>query len=122
MYEVSFFDDDTEDFRVEELLGEGSYAKVYKWVERKSQTVFALKEFDEKHNEYDDKAIQDEVTIWKGLDHPNIVTLHASFTTGKYFYFVLEFVDGGNLFDLMMQQETYPEKEAASIFKQVGMY
>lgn len=120
MYEISFVDDDEEDFRIEELVGEGSFAKVYRCVERKSQTVFALKEFDEKQEDYDEKVIQQEVAIWQGLDHENIVTMHASFSTGKYLYFVLEFVEDGNLFNVMMNRDKHSEKEAASILKQVS--
>ena len=41
------------------------------------------------------------------------------FTTGSYMYFVLEYVDGGSLFNHMMQRHKYSEKEAANIMKQV---
>ena len=122
MYEISFVDDDLEDFRIQDLLGEGSFAQVYKCVETKSQTVFALKEFDTKHKEFDEKTVEQEVLVWTDVIHENIVRLYASFTTGSYMYFVLEYVDGGSLFNHMMQRHKYSEKEAANIMKQVGFY
>ena len=122
MYEISFVDDDLEDFRIQDLLGEGSFAQVYKCVETKSQTVFALKEFDTKHKEFDEKTVEQEVLVWTDVIHENIVRLYASFTTGSYMYFVLEYVDGGSLFNHMMQRHKYSEKEAANIMKQVRFY
>lgn len=121
MYEISFVDDDYEDFRIQDLLGEGSFAQVYKCVETKSQTVFALKEFDTKHKEFDEKSVEQEVLVWTDVIHENIVRLYASFTTGSYMYFVLEYVDGGSLFNHMMQRHKYSEKEAANILKQVKL-
>lgn len=122
MYEISFVDDDYEDFRIQDLLGEGSFAQVYKCVETKSQTVFALKEFDTKHKDFDEKSVEQEVVVWTDMIHENIVRLYASFTTGSYMYFVLEYVDGGSLFNHMMQRHKYSEKEAANIMKQVRFY
>lgn len=119
MYEISFADEDQEDFRIQDLLGEGSFAQVYKCVETKSQTVFALKEFDTRHKEFDEKAVEQEIDVWSDVIHENIVRLYASFTTGSYMYFVLEFVEGGSLFNHMMQRHKYSEKEAANIVKQV---
>lgn len=121
MYEISFVDDDQEDFRIQELLGEGSFAQVYRCVETKSQTVFALKEFYTRHKEYDESAVQREIEVWSDVIHENIVRLYASFTTGSYLYFVLEFVDGGSLFNHMMQRQKYSEKDAANIMKQVRL-
>ena len=122
MYEISFADEDQEDFRIQDLLGEGSFAQVYKCVETKSQTVFALKEFDTRHKEFDEKAVEQEIDVWSDVIHENIVRLYASFTTGSYMYFVLEFVEGGSLFNHMMQRHKYSEKEAANIVKQVTFY
>ena len=121
MYEVSFANDNEEDFRIQELLGEGSFAQVYKCVETKSQTVFALKEFDTKHKDFDENVVQQEITVWSDVIHENIVRLYASFTTGAYMYFVLEYVEGGCLFNQMLQRHKYSEKDAANIIKQVNV-
>lgn len=121
MYEVSFTDDDQEDFRIQELLGEGSFAQVYKCVETKSQTVFALKEFDTRHKHFEENAVQQEIAVWSDVIHENIVRLYASFTTGAYMYFVLEYVEGGSLFNHMLQRHKYSEKDAANIVKQVKL-
>jgi serine/threonine protein kinase len=122
MYEVPFSNDNEDaepDFCVLDLIGEGSFAQVFKCVERKSQASFALKEFDTSKEGYDHTIVQQEIKLWKGLEHENIIKLYANFRTGKYLYFVMEFLEGGNLFNDMMSRHRYSEKEGAGITRQV---
>ena len=111
-----------EDFRIEELLGEGSFAQVYKCTERRLNTVFALKEFDTTKKEYDKNVVEDEIEIWKEVSHESIVKLYSTFRVGNYLYFVMEYMSEGNLFEHMTQRHKYSEKEAASIMKQVRFH
>ncbi|XP_032234562.2 calcium/calmodulin-dependent protein kinase type II subunit gamma isoform X2 [Nematostella vectensis] len=112
-------EEDEPDFCIQDLLGEGSFAKVYKCIERKTQAPFALKEFDTKNEEYDEGTVQTEIKIWKDLQHDRIVRLYASFRTGKYLYFVMDFLAGGNLLEDMLGRQKYSEKEAASLLRQI---
>eukprot|EP00604_Paraphysomonas_vestita_P002370 CAMPEP_0174819304 /NCGR_PEP_ID=MMETSP1107-20130205/2449_1 /TAXON_ID=36770 /ORGANISM="Paraphysomonas vestita, Strain GFlagA" /LENGTH=319 /DNA_ID=CAMNT_0016032535 /DNA_START=301 /DNA_END=1260 /DNA_ORIENTATION=+ len=48
----------------------------------------------------------------KSLNHPNIVKFVDSFEEEKFFYVVLEFLPGGELFDRLVQKTFYNEKEA----------
>lgn len=115
-------DEDGEpEFRVLDMIGEGSFAQVFRCVERKTQASFALKEFDTMKEGYDHKIVQQEIKLWKGLEHENIVKLYANFRTGKYLYFVMEFLAGGNLFHDMITRHRYSEQEAAGLTRQVGI-
>jgi calcium/calmodulin-dependent protein kinase I len=60
----------------------------------------------------DEQSIRSEITIMKSLDHPNIVKFVDSFEEEKFFYVVLEFLPGGELFDRLVQKTFYTEKEA----------
>ena len=119
MNEVPFFKEDN--FRIEELLGEGSFAQVYKCTEERTKAVFALKEFDTTKPKYDADMVEDEINIWKEVSHESIVKLYSTFSVEKYLYFVMEFMAEGNLFEHMTQRQKYSEKEAASIMKQVRL-
>ncbi|KAK3710547.1 hypothetical protein QZH41_009370, partial [Actinostola sp. cb2023] len=122
MHEASPYVDQDQmepDFRVLDLLGEGAFAQVFKCVEKKTQAAFALKEFDTSKEGYDRNIVQQEIKLWKGLEHENIIKLYANFETAKYRYFVMEFMEGGNLFNDMMDRHRYTEKEAACILRQV---
>jgi calcium/calmodulin-dependent protein kinase I len=60
----------------------------------------------------DEESIRSEINIMKSLDHPNIVKFVDSFEEEKFFYVVLEFLPGGELFDRLVQKTFYSEKEA----------
>lgn len=64
--------------------------------------VFVFKEFDIKYKEFDEKIVEQEVFVWIDVIYENIVCLYVFFIMGFYMYFVLEYVDGGSLFNYMM--------------------
>lgn len=107
-------------FNFFEVLGEGSFAKVFRCVEKDSGKSYAAKELDcHGDDEYKVKILQ-EAEILRDLRHENIVTLHQAFTEGDKIYLVMELVDGGSLFDEIISQTVYSEKQALRITKQVG--
>lgn len=108
-----------EEFEIQELIGEGSFAKVYKCLEKESGKTFAVKELQIGQNISDMEAIREEMEIWKGLEHENIVSLYRTFTDNSCLYLVCEYMDGGSLFDEIVGQKVYSEEQARSIMKQV---
>jgi len=50
-------------------------------------------------------AIKEEFTILTTLDHPNIVKYYETYVDSKYIYMVMEYIDGGELFDKLVEQE-----------------
>ena len=59
-------------------------------------------------------AIQEEVGILTKLDHPNIVKYYETYIDEKYIYLVMEYIDGGELFEKIAQQENqvFSEQQA----------
>ena len=56
----------------------------------------------------DDEAIakfKREVAVTAGLEHPNIVRVLESGASGAVFYFIMEFCDGGSVWDLMLKNK-----------------
>lgn len=63
--------------------------------------------------------IRRELEILKTLDHPHIIRLHATYEDKKYFHFVTEYCEGGELLERIVTNQTFNEKEAAVIFKKL---
>jgi len=47
--------------------------------------------------------LQQEVDILVKMDHPNIVKYYETYIDNKYIYLVMEYIDGGELFDKISQ-------------------
>ncbi|WWD10158.1 hypothetical protein V865_008292 [Kwoniella europaea PYCC6329] len=69
-----------------------------------------------------DKAvlgIEREIVIMKLIDHPNVMSLYDVWETAKELYLVLEYVEGGELFDYLVSQGRLPPDEASRYFQQI---
>jgi len=67
-----------------DMIGEGSFGKVYKGRRRFSGHVVALKFISKRgKSEKDLRKLRSEIEILRTLDHPNIILLLDSFETGE---------------------------------------
>lgn len=88
------------DFVFLHIIGKGSFGKVY-LAEHKNETVhYAVKVLDKKHilarNEVKHIMCERNVLL-KNINHPFLVGLHYSFQTKDKLYFVLDFINGGEV-------------------------
>lgn len=109
-----------EEFEIQGRLGEGSFAKVYKCLERESGKTFAVKQLPLSQDFSETQTREEEKEIWKDLKHENIVTLHRTFKDNSSLLLVCEYMNGGSLFDEIVEQNVYSEEQARCIMKQVS--
>lgn len=64
-------------------------------------------------------GIEREIIIMKLLNHPNVLRLYDVWETSKSLYLILEYVEGGELFDLLVEKGPLLEKEAIRYFTQI---
>lgn len=64
-------------------------------------------------------GIEREIIIMKLLNHKNVLRLYDVYETEKALYLVLEYVEGGELFDLLVESGPLPEATAVEFFKQI---
>jgi calcium-dependent protein kinase len=102
-------------------LGEGSFGKVYKVMNKRSKNTFALKEINKisYFGEEEEKSLINEINVLMKLDHPNILKVYEYYNTKRKFFIVSELCTGGELFDQITIVKHFNEKVAAHIFKQL---
>lgn len=89
-------------YKIEEEVGRGGFGAVYR-ARRADGTIVAVKVMLARVDA-DDEAIakfKREAAITAKLDHPKIVRVLDSGASDAAFYFVMEFCDGGSVWDLM---------------------
>jgi serine/threonine protein kinase len=64
-------------------------------------------------------GIDREITMMKLMDHPNIMRIYDVYEGGKELYLVLEYVEGGELFDFLVNRGRLHPLEALAYFKQL---
>ena len=101
------------------ILGRGTFGTVY-LVETSSSAslkgVFALKMMNKTHLVACDQKtnVMAEKNVLSEIDHPFVLELVKTFTDRDSLYFLLEFVQGGELFSIM--QDKYRLPQHASMF------
>ncbi|RMX51397.1 hypothetical protein pdam_00020807 [Pocillopora damicornis] len=104
-----------ENYHVLELIGEGSFGKVYKGRKKYSGQVVALKFIPKVgRSEKELKNLQREIDIMRNLEHENIIKLLDSFETPKEVCVVTEYAEG-ELFQVLEDDGSLPEEQVRKI-------
>ncbi|KAF8649185.1 hypothetical protein AX16_005983 [Volvariella volvacea WC 439] len=64
-------------------------------------------------------GIDREITMMKLMNHPNIMRIFDVYEGEKELFLVLEYVEGGELFDYLVNRGRLPPAEALAYFKQI---
>ena len=64
-------------------------------------------------------GIEREIVIMKLIDHPHIMRLYDVWETSTELYLILEYVEGGELFDHLCAKGRLPTQEALGYFQQI---
>jgi len=106
-------------YRIEKLLGEGAFGKVYKALDPESGEIYALK-LVHCEDESDVFYLQREIAIHQLLKHRNIVTCHEAIALDDdTVAMVLEFVPGQELFDKIITNSFLSEATSRDLFRQI---
>jgi tRNA A-37 threonylcarbamoyl transferase component Bud32 len=112
-----------EDFELLGLLGQGSYAHVYKARSRHSGRQVAIKVIDKTLIATCPglaERVRTEAETHIVLDHAAVVRLHTFFEDSSSVYFVMDLCEGGELYHYIRARGGgLPEAEARRLFTQV---
>uniref|UniRef100_A0A8D0C9I0 Serine/threonine-protein kinase Sgk1 n=1 Tax=Scleropages formosus TaxID=113540 RepID=A0A8D0C9I0_SCLFO len=103
------------DFDYLKIIGKGSFGKVLLARHKENAKYYAVKVLQKKIilKKKEQKHIMAERSVLlKNLQHPFLVGLHYSFQTTDKLYFVLDYVNGGELFYHLQRERVFLEPRA----------
>lgn len=106
-----------DEYEILDKLGEGAFGSVYKTCHKKTNFIRAVKALKKKHIE--GNILNNEISVLKNLDHPNIIKLFECYYDSNYYYLIEEYCNGGDLYDYIKKQKFFSEKKAACIIYQL---
>ena len=128
-------------YKIEKVLGQGGFGITYLATQDLFDRKVCVKEFflkelcerDEATSQvtlgtqgsreivkrFMQKFLKEALTISK-LEHPNIIRIHDIFKENNTAYYVMDYIDGENLYDMVKSRGALPEAEAVAYVKQVA--
>ena len=104
-------------FEILECLGRGGMGVVYKARQKSLNRLVAIKILapERGHDSRFAERFASEAELLAKLSHPHIVTIHDFGETEGLYYFVMEYVDGVNLRDLLREGKLEPKQALAIV-------
>ncbi|XP_076313326.1 myosin light chain kinase, smooth muscle-like isoform X2 [Tachypleus tridentatus] len=104
------------EYTLHEELGRGKFGTVYKCKEKATGRSLAAK-FVITNRAEDRKDVEREVQIMRTLQHPRLLQLYDAFDDGKKeMCLILELIEGGELFERVIDDDFILTEKACSIF------
>ncbi|KAI9284470.1 kinase-like domain-containing protein [Umbelopsis sp. AD052] len=115
---------DVGDYWLGHTLGKGSSGRVKLGIHKETGQKVAIKIISKTHlasNGSIERAVKREIAVMKLIDHPNIISLIdvIDLSDSPNLYLVLEYVEGGELFEYLVSQGRLCESEARRYFQQI---
>eukprot|EP01118_Nematostelium_gracile_P004408 TRINITY_DN1515_c0_g1_i2.p1 TRINITY_DN1515_c0_g1~~TRINITY_DN1515_c0_g1_i2.p1 ORF type:complete len:636 (+),score=184.40 TRINITY_DN1515_c0_g1_i2:1123-3030(+) len=102
------------DFEILKLVGKGNFGKVLQVRKKDTGVIYAMKVLDKKsileNDEFEHTLT--ERNILATLVHPFLIGLHFSFQTQDKLFFVMDFINGGDIFFHLQNDHNFPADRA----------
>ena len=107
------------DFEFTRKLGDGSYSQVWRVKHKRSSNLYAIKQVQKSKVNFILHQFFREVEILYKVSHPHIIKIFSHFEDDKYFYLVMELMEGGTLFHKLYREKCFSEGLAAQYFREI---
>eukprot|EP00179_Madagascaria_erythrocladioides_P006021 CAMPEP_0198317226 /NCGR_PEP_ID=MMETSP1450-20131203/6777_1 /TAXON_ID=753684 ORGANISM="Madagascaria erythrocladiodes, Strain CCMP3234" /NCGR_SAMPLE_ID=MMETSP1450 /ASSEMBLY_ACC=CAM_ASM_001115 /LENGTH=396 /DNA_ID=CAMNT_0044020415 /DNA_START=190 /DNA_END=1380 /DNA_ORIENTATION=+ len=110
-----------EDFyEIGDVIGVGAYGKVFQGTDRICKEKRAIKVLKKNFNDQRNmNYLRREVRILLAIDNPNVIRTFDIFDSPDRLYFVMEFLPGGELFDIIANENHFAEPKARDVMGQI---
>jgi len=110
------------DYIIQNELGCGGFAKVYQGIHIPTGEKVAIKIMDKSQLMEDPlnfQRVENEISILKKVHHKNIIKLYELMESPQKIYLVMEYCEGGELFDYIVNHKKLSEKQACKFFQEI---
>ena len=110
------------DYLLNEEIGSGGFAKVVLGIHIPTGEKVAIKIMDKQQilsDELNKERVLSEIAILKIVRHNNIIKLYEVMETPQKIYLVMEYCDGGELFDYIVSKQHLSERQACTFFQEI---
>ncbi|OAD72168.1 hypothetical protein PHYBLDRAFT_5776, partial [Phycomyces blakesleeanus NRRL 1555(-)] len=110
------------DYWLGKTIGRGASGRVKLGIHRRTGELVAVKMIARSQlvsSSSTSRSVQRELAVLQLLYHPNLVELRQVLQDTFYVYFVMEYVQGGELFQVLSDRGRLPETEVRALFSQL---
>jgi len=110
------------DFEKMKVIGKGAFGKVYMVKKRDTGEVFAMKVLNKQDilEREEVEHTRTERSVLTHIDHPFLVKLHYSFQSKTNLFFVMDFINGGELFQHLVTEGSFSIQRTRFYAAQIG--
>uniref|UniRef100_A0A3Q2PX69 CaM kinase-like vesicle-associated b n=1 Tax=Fundulus heteroclitus TaxID=8078 RepID=A0A3Q2PX69_FUNHE len=95
------------------------FCEIFRAKDKATTKMYTCKKFLKKDGRKVRKAAKNEILILKMVKHPNILQLVDVFETKKEYFLFLELATGREVFDWILDQGYYSERDTSNVVRQV---
>lgn len=108
-------------FILDKTLGTGGFGKVKLAIHEYTGSKVAIKIINKKliKSQKMSNKIQREIRLMKYFNHPNMIKLYQVLDTAQNIFVVMEYVPGGELYDLVKDSRGFQENVCRKYFRQI---
>uniref|UniRef100_A0A672H5M1 CaM kinase-like vesicle-associated protein n=1 Tax=Salarias fasciatus TaxID=181472 RepID=A0A672H5M1_SALFA len=102
-----------------QIVKSEEFCEIFRAKDRNTLKMYTCKKFHKKDGRKVRKAAKNEIMILKMVKHHNILQLVDAFETKKEYFIFLELATGREVFDWILDQGYYSERDTSNVMRQV---
>ncbi|PNI80576.1 CAMKV isoform 16 [Pan troglodytes] len=109
----------TDRYDLGQVIKTEEFCEIFRAKDKTTGKLHTCKKFQKRDGRKVRKAAKNEIGILKMVKHPNILQLVDVFVTRKEYFIFLELATGREVFDWILDQGYYSERDTSNVVRQV---
>uniref|UniRef100_A0A8D0G4V0 CaM kinase-like vesicle-associated protein n=1 Tax=Sphenodon punctatus TaxID=8508 RepID=A0A8D0G4V0_SPHPU len=109
----------TDKYDLGQVIKTEEFCEIFRAKEKTTGKLYTCKKFLKRDGRKVRKAAKNEIIILKMVKHPNILQLVDVYVTRKEYFLFLELATGREVFDWILDQGYYSERDTSNVIRQV---